>query len=110
MNRQDDISDDDDMDMKVDMELDDGRTVTCDVITTFESEGKTYIALQPLDDDGENTDGSVWIYRFSENKKDKESDPEITYIASEAEYKKAGEAFEHFLDSHDHNEIVDDEQ
>ena len=95
-----------DDELTVDMELDDGRTVTCDVITTFESEGNTYIALQPLDEDGENTDGDVWLHRYSENEKDPDAEPKITYIDSEDEYKKAGEAFNHFLDSTEHDEII----
>ena len=98
--------DDDNDEMTVDMELDDGRTVTCEVITTFENEGKTYIALWPLDENGENNDGDVWLYGFSENKADPDGEPEITYIDSEDEYNKAGEAFNHFLDSHDHDELV----
>jgi uncharacterized protein YrzB (UPF0473 family) len=101
-----DISDDDDEELTVDMELDDGRTVTCDVITTFEADGREYIALQPLDENGTNDDGSVWLYRFIENE-DPDSDPDIVYIESEEEYKKAGEAFNRFLDSTDHDEIVD---
>ena len=97
----------DDDEITVDMELDDGRTVTCDVITTFETDVQEYIALQPLDDSGSNDDGSVWLYRLRENEKDPDADPEIIYIDSEEEYKRAGEAFNKYLDNTDHDEIID---
>ena len=55
--------------MTVDLELDDGSHVTCAVVTILTVAGKDYIALLPLAEDGENTDGEVWFYRYSENPK-----------------------------------------
>ncbi|MBD5491768.1 MAG: DUF1292 domain-containing protein, partial [Lachnospiraceae bacterium] len=56
--------------MTVELELDDGSHVTCAVVTILTVAGKDYIALLPLEEDGENTDGEVWFYRYSENPKD----------------------------------------
>ena len=47
-------TEDDDDEMYVDLELDDG-TVTCSIVAIFSaSNGQDYIALLPLDEDGEN--------------------------------------------------------
>ena len=44
--------------------LDDDEEIECSIITTFEVNSKEYIVLLPLDENGENEDGDVWIYRF----------------------------------------------
>ena len=52
-------NEDDDDEMYVDLELDDG-TVTCSIVAIFSaSNGKDYIALLPLDEDGENIKTSL---------------------------------------------------
>lgn len=50
-----------DEEMTVELELDDGTNVTCAIITILEVEGKDYIVLMPLDENGQNDDGEVWI-------------------------------------------------
>ena len=50
-----------DEEVTVDIELDDGTVVNCSIVTIFDVDGKEYIALLPLDDNGENEDGEVWI-------------------------------------------------
>lgn len=61
--------------MTVDLELDDGTKVTCAVVTILTVAGKDYIALLPLTESGDNTDGEVWFYRYSENAKDPNEEP-----------------------------------
>ena len=51
---------DDDDEMYVTLELDDGP-VDCSIVTIFECNGKDYIALLPLYENVENEDGVVWI-------------------------------------------------
>ena len=41
-----------DEEMTVELELDDGTNVTCAIITILEVEGKDYIVLMPLDENG----------------------------------------------------------
>ena len=53
-------NDENDTEMYVDIDLDDGK-VTCQIVTIFECNGRDYIALLPLDKKGENKDGEVWI-------------------------------------------------
>ena len=65
----------DDEEMTVELELDDGSIVNCAVITILTVSEKDYIVLLPLDEDGENEDGEVWFYRYSENPDDPNEEP-----------------------------------
>ncbi|MCD8326296.1 MAG: DUF1292 domain-containing protein [Lachnospiraceae bacterium] len=98
-----------DEEMTVTLDLEDGRTVECAVITILEVEGRDYIVVQPLDENGENEDGEVWFYRYSENPDDPEEEPELGYIDDDAEYEAVEDAFEEFLDDVEFDEIVDGE-
>ena len=75
-----------DEEMTVELELDDGTNVTCAIITILEVEGKDYIVLMPLDENGQNDDGEVWFYRYSENPNDPNEEPQLDYIDDDAEY------------------------
>ena len=94
--------------MTVELELDDG-VCTCAVITIFECNGKDYIALLPLDEDGQNEDGEVWIYGYSENEEDPNEEPELRYIEDDEEYEAAADAFDEYLDYCEFDEIVEEE-
>ena len=96
--------------MTVDLELDDGSHVTCAVVTILTVAGKDYIALLPLSEDGENTDGEVWFYRYSENPKDPNEEPELGYIEDDEEYEAVADAFDEFLDTAEFDELVGDEE
>ena len=78
-----------DEEMTVELELDDGTNVTCAIITILEVEGKDYIVLMPLDENGQNDDGEVWFYRYSENPNDPNEEPQLDYIDDDAEYVSA---------------------
>ena len=95
--------------MTVDLELEDGTTVNCAVVTIISVEGKDYIALLPLDDDGENEDGEVWFYRYSENPDDPNEEPKLDYIDDDDEYEKVADAFDEYLDNCEFDELVDEE-
>jgi uncharacterized protein YrzB (UPF0473 family) len=89
----------------VDLELDDGKSVTCAVIIVLTVEGKDYIVLLPLDEKGQNNDGNVWFYRFIQS--DKDAEPELGYIDSDEEYENVAEAFNLYLDDVEFEELVD---
>ena len=93
--------------MTVDLELDDGSQVTCAVVTILTVADQDYIALLPLDETGENADGEVWFYRYSENPKDPNDEPELGYIEDDEEYEAVADAFDEFLDAAEFDEIVD---
>lgn len=95
--------------MTVELELDDGSKVTCAVVTILTVAGKDYIALLPLNENGENTEGEVWFYRYSENPKDPNEEPVLGYIEDDEEYEAVADAFDEFLDSAEFDELVDDE-
>ncbi len=98
-----------DEEMTVDLELDDGTTVTCAIITILTVQEKDYIALLPLDENGENQDGEVWFYRYFEDENDPNAEPELEYISDDEEYEIVADAFDEYLDNAEFDEIVDEE-
>ena len=48
--------------MTVELTLDNDEVVECAILTLFEAGGKEYIALLPLNEDGETEDGDVYLY------------------------------------------------
>ncbi|MCR4895878.1 MAG: DUF1292 domain-containing protein [Lachnospiraceae bacterium] len=95
--------------MTVSLELDNGETVECAIVTIFEMEGRDYIALLPTSETSVGEAGDVWIYRYSENPDDPNEEPELTYIDDEDEYERASDAFDEYLDSCEFDELVDSE-
>ena len=99
-----------DEEMTVELNLDDGTTVVCAIITILDVDGQDYIVLLPLDENGENEDGEVWFYRYSENPDDPNEEPELGFIDSDEEYEAVADAFDEYLDSVEFDEIVEDEE
>lgn len=87
---------DDESDMQVTLSLDDGSEVECAILTIFELEEQNYIALLPLDEDGnENEEGEVFIYRYFE---DEEGNPSLENIEDDEEYEAVADRFDELLD------------
>lgn len=80
----------------VTLTLDDDTVVECAVLTVFPAGGKEYIALLPLNEDGDNEDGEVYIYRFKEEGED---GPTLENIEDDDEYEMAADAFDEMLDA-----------
>lgn len=70
--------------------MDDNSTVECAILTIFPVEDKEYIALLPLDENGQNQTGEVYLYVFTRTES---GDPMLENIESDEEYEKAAEAF-----------------
>ena len=98
-----------DEEMTVELDLDDGTTVVCAIITILEVDGQDYIVLLPLDENGENEDGEVWFYRYSENPDDPNEEPELGFIDSDDEYEAVADAFDEYLDSVEFDELIEEE-
>ncbi|MBD5527499.1 MAG: DUF1292 domain-containing protein [Lachnospiraceae bacterium] len=96
--------------MTVELSLDNGQDVTCAVITILEVEKQDYIVLLPLDEKGENHDGEVWFYRYSENPDDPNEEPTLDYIDNDEEYEKVADAFDEFLDDQEFDELLQDSE
>lgn len=74
--------------------MDDNTEIECAILTIFPVESKEYIALLPLDDDGQNEDGEVYIYAFTRTEG---GDPMLSNIEDDDEYEKVAVAFDVIL-------------
>ena len=73
------------------------------MLAIFEAEGTDYIALLPMDEDGESDDGQVYLYRFIDNGEDEE--PGLENIEDDDEFERASEAFNDWMESQDFGDI-----
>ena len=87
--------------MTVELTLDNDEVVECAILTLFEAGGKEYIALLPL-----NEDGDVYLYRYTE---DANGEPELENIEDDDEYEIAADAFDEWMDTQEFEESGDDE-
>ncbi len=94
--------------MTVDLDLDDGRHVTCSIVTILTVSGRDYIALLPLNENGLNDNGEVWFYRYAENEQNPNEEPTLEYIDDDEEYEAVGDAFDEYLDSVEFDEMMDE--
>ena len=53
--------------MTVELTLDNDEVVECAILTLFEAGENQYIALLPLNEEGETEEGDVYLYRYIEN-------------------------------------------
>ena len=97
-----------DEEMTVELELDDGSVVNCAVITILTVKEKDYIVLLPIDENGENQDGEVWFYSYSENPDDPNEEPVLDYIEDDDEYEIVAEAFDEYLDRCEFDELTEE--
>ena len=76
--------------------MEDNTEVECAILTIFPVDAQEYIALLPLDENGQNQRGEVYLYKFSRTE---DGDPILANIESDEEYAAAGQAFETILDN-----------
>lgn len=92
----------DDRDMSVDITMEDGTVVTCEIETIFSIGEQDYIALLPQLEDEEDV---VWFYGYSENPDDVNEEPELRYIEDDEEYEAVCDAYDEWLDNADFDEM-----
>ena len=86
--------------------LEDDSVLECAVLTTFDVEGfGEYIALIPLDKNGENKSGETFLFRYHEE----DGNPVINNIEREDEYMAAAESFHNFIENLPHENEIDEE-
>ena len=90
----------------VTLTLDNDEVVECAVLTIYSVDEKEYIALLPLDEEGDNEDGDVYIYRYVETE---DGEPSLENIESDDEYEAAADAFDEWLDEQEFEEMDDEE-
>lgn len=91
-------------DMFVTLDLDDGTTAECQILTIFDVDGQDYIALLPLENGEPNAEGEVFIYRYSE---DAEGNPSLDNIESDEEYEAVADRFDELLDEAEFEDLDD---
>lgn len=97
-----------DADVRVTLDLDDGSKVECEILTIFDIGEQDYIALLPLEENGEpNADGEVYIYRYFE---DEDGNPSLENIQSDDEYEAVSDRFDELLDEAEYDELAKDDE
>lgn len=97
------IADDDPDDYRVTLELDDGTTAECAIMTILEVGDQDYIVLIPVDENDEPIEeGEVFIYRYFE---DEDGNPSLDNIDNEEEFERVSERFDEFLDEQEFSEL-----
>lgn len=91
--------------LTVTLTLDDDEVVECAVLTTYEANGKEYIALLPLDENGESESGDVYLYRYAEV----DGEPTLENIEDDDEYEIAADAFDEWMDEQDFDDMYGEE-
>ena len=88
----------------VTLTLDNDEEIECAVLTVYEAGGRQYIALLPLDENGESEEGDVYLYRYIDT--DPEN-PDLENILDAEEYEIAADAFDEWLDEQEFGEEED---
>lgn len=88
----------------VTLTLDNDEEIECAVLTVYEAGGRQYIALLPLDENGESEKGDVYLYRYIDT--DPEN-PDLENILDDEEYEIAADAFDEWLDEQEFGEEED---
>ncbi len=89
----------------VTLTLDNDEEVECAVLVIYTVDEQDYIALLPIDENGENEDGEVYLYRYNEV----DGEPELANIEDDDEYEAAADAFDEWLDEMEFEELDDEE-
>ena len=86
----------------VTLTLDNDEELECAVLTIYEVEGKKYIALLPMVEEGDDEEGEVFIYRYVETE---DGEPTLENIEDDDEYEAAADAFDEWLDEQEFEEL-----
>lgn len=89
--------------LTVTLTLENDEELECAVLTIFETDGQEYIALLPLDENGDNDDGQVYLYRFIDN--GEEEEPGLENIEEDEEFERVSNAFSEWMDEQDFEDI-----
>ena len=85
----------------VTLTLDNDEVVECAVLTVYTANDKEYIALLPLNEEGESEDGDVYLYRYEEV----DGEPTLSNIEDDDEYEVAADALDEWMDEQDFEEL-----
>ena len=88
------------------LELDNNKTLDCQILTILNVEGQDYIYLLPSDNCEMTDEGEFFIYKYFENENE-----EITLDnnLTDEEFDMAADAFDALLDEQEYFEYIDDD-
>ena len=86
----------------VTLTLDNDEEIECAVLTIYSVDDKEYIALLPLDEESDNEEGDVFIYRYVETE---DGEPTLENIEDDDEYEAAADAFDEWLDEQEFEDM-----
>lgn len=89
--------------LTVTLTLENNEELESAVLNIFEADEKEYIALLPLDENGDNTDGQIYLYRFIDN--GEEEEPGLENIEEDEEFDRVSAIFNEWLDTQDFGDI-----
>lgn len=89
--------------LTVTLTLENNEELECAVLNIFEADEKEYIALLPLDENGDNTDGQIYLYRFIDN--GEEEEPGLENVEEDEEFDRVSAIFNEWLDTQDFGDI-----
>ena len=89
--------------LTVTLTLENNEELECAVLNIFEADEKEYIALLPLDENGDNTDGQIYLSRFIDN--GEEEEPGLENIEEDEEFVRVSALFNEWLDTQDFGDI-----
>lgn len=89
--------------LTVTLTLENNEELECAVLNIFEADEKEYIALLPQDENGDNTDGQIYLYRFIDN--GEEEEPGLENIEEDEEFDRVSAIFNEWLDTQDFGDI-----
>lgn len=90
----------------VTLTLEDDSELECVVLTTLNAGEKQYMALLPMREEGDDEEGEVFLYRYTQSA---DGLPVLENIESDEEYDIAAEAFDSWLDDQEFDELVSEE-
>lgn len=91
----------------VTLTLDNDEELECAILGIFEADSRDYIALLPLDENGDDEDSQVYLYRYIDN--GEEEEPGLENILDDAEFELASNAFNDWMEEQDFGDIDLDE-
>ena len=89
----------------VTLTLDNDEVLECAVLTIYSVDDQEYIALLPLDEEGDNEEGDVFIYRYVETA---DGEPTLENIEDDDEYEAAADAFDEWLDEQEFEDMIEE--
>lgn len=83
--------------------LDNDESIECAVLCILPVQGKDYIALLPLDDEGDTEEESrVFLYRYIERE---DGEPELENITDDEEFDIVADAYDEWRDTQEYEEL-----